>query len=510
MADFLEKQIRLSDPVATTGDQLYLICSQNGLFPDSWSRGHVPHEHGGVWAHPIKLLDGIWFAIQNRTTGVTGWLMEADTCRVYPTHTEFDYRIDALQITRRDFVPDEVPGLVVTITITTPAGFADELEVVAVVRSDLRPAWLGETVGLVDGVDVATVVDGTAYVTIRDLANPWAIIVGGSPSARTVKIGADAGLFHATMGQGTTVRLALPCHGASPNTIRAKLLIAAAIEDEATALDHYAELRINYGPLWHAKQERYRQINRQSMLTTTHEQLDAAFHWSKIGCQWLARATSSHGLAAGAGLPNYPWWFGIDTEYAVPPMLQAGFFDLTKATLRLLKDQSLAHNPDEPGRVIHELSTTGVVYNPGNLVETPAFTRAVHQTWLWTGDQAFLAEMYPFCKQGLLDYTLGKCDPDGDLCPSGRSIIETLEMHADFECIDVACYTWEALGCLAELAQAVGDETVIPAAHSKSSEAGLNAFRRNGGCQPEGLFADVRATAQEVQEALRRIDSLAS
>ena len=25
----------------------------------------------------------------------------------------------------------------------------------------------------------------------------------------------------------------------------------------------------------------------------------------------------------GAGLPEYPWWFGIDTEYAVLPMLQA-------------------------------------------------------------------------------------------------------------------------------------------------------------------------------------------
>lgn len=207
MADFLEKQIRLADPVATTGDHLYIICSQNGLFPDSWSRSHVPHEHWGVWAHPIKLLDGFWLAIHNRTTGVTGWLMEADSCRVYPTHTEFDYRIDALQITRRDFVPDDLPGVVVTITITTPAGFVDEVEVVAVVRSDLRPAWLGEEAGLVDGADVATTVDGATYVKIRDVANPWSLIVGGSTAAWTVETGADAGLFHATLGQGATVRL---------------------------------------------------------------------------------------------------------------------------------------------------------------------------------------------------------------------------------------------------------------------------------------------------------------
>lgn len=509
MAEFLEKQLRLADPVATTGDQLYIICSQNGLFPDSWSRGHVPHEHWGVWAHPIKLLDGCWFAIHNRTTGITGWLMEADGCRVYPTHTEFDYRIDALQITRRDFVPDEVLGLAMTIMVTVPPDFSEELELVALVRSDLRPAWLGETVGMVDGLDVATTVAGAAYVTIQDSANPWQLIVGGSVRPRTVATGADAGLFHATHGQGTTVRLTFPFHLASANTLGAKLLVAASTTGAAEALEQYAALRTDYGALWETKQARYARITATSNLTTPNEVLDAAFHWSKIGCQWLARATATHGLVAGAGLPNYPWWFGIDTAYAVPAMLQAGFFDLTKATLRLLKDVSTTHNANEPGRVIHELSTTGVVYNPGNLVETPTFTRAVHQTWLWTGDQAFLAEMYPFCKQGLLDYTLGQCDPDGDLCPSGRSVIETLEMHADFECIDVATYTWEALGCLAELAQASGDDDVIPGLTAMRA-ALAERIRSEWWLPAEGLFADVRATVQKVTAALHRLDTLKS
>lgn len=504
MADFLEKQIRLADPVATAGDHLYLICSQNGLFPDSWSRSHVPHEHWGVWAHPIKVLDGFWLGIHHRTTGVIGWLMEADRCRVYPTHTEFDYRIDQMQVTRRDFVPDAVPGLVVTVTVTMPDDSHEELELVAIVRSDVRPAWLGEAVGMVDGSDVATAVAGATYVRIQDSGNPWSVIVGGSAPAHAVATGADAGLFHATQGQGTTVRLALPFHGVSLNTVRVRLLIAASTKDQATALDHYGELRMNYAALWHAKLERYGRLAAQSKLTTALPALNAAFHWSKIGCQWLARATATHGLAAGAGLPNYPWWFGIDTEYAVPPLLQGGFFALTQATLRLLKDVSSAHNMAELGRVIHELSTTGVVYNPGNLVETPAFTRAVYQTWRWTGDQAFLAEMYPFCKAGLLDYTLGTCDPDGDLCPSGRSIIETLEMHAGFECIDVACYTWEALGYLAELATAVGDTAVIPQLTAQRATLGER-IRTEWWLPDEGLFADVRATVSEVQVALQQI-----
>jgi len=508
MADFLEKQIRLADPVATAGDHLYLICSQNGLFADSWSRSHVPHEHGGVWAHPIKVLDGFWLGIHNRTTGVTGWLLEADRCRVYPTHSEFDYRIDQLQVTRRDFVPDAVPGLIVTVTVTMPANDQEELELVAIVRSDLRPAWLGEEVGMVDGPDHATVVEGATYVRIHDRHNPWTVIVGGSAPAHTVATDVDANLFPATQGQGTTVHLRLPFHGVSLNTVRVRLLIAASSQDHATALDHYSELRMNYAALWHAKVERYERLAAHSKLTTAHPTLDAAFHWTKIGCQWLARATKTHGLAAGAGLPNYPWWFGIDTEYAVPALLQGGFFALTKATLRLLKEVSSTHNVAEPGRVIHELSTTGVVYNPGNLVETPAFTRAVYQTWRWTGDHAFLAEMYPFCKAGLLDYTLGTCDPDGDLCPAGRSIIETLEMHAGFECIDVACYTWEALGYLAELAHVMEDTAIVPQLTAQRARLGER-IRAEWWLPGEGLFADVRATVAEVQAALRQIDQRA-
>jgi glycogen debranching enzyme len=189
-------------------------------------------------------------------------------------------------------------------------------------------------------------------------------------------------------------------------------------------------------------------------------------------------------------------------------MLQAGLFELSKASLRLLKQVSLTTNPNEPGRVIHELATTGVVYNAGNLVETPLFTRAVHQTWLWTGDDAFLREMYPFCKQGLLDYTLGQCDPDGDLCPSGRSIIETLEMHAGFECLDVATYTWEALGRLAEMAQAVADGDLIPELHAKAQILGQRLLSE-WWLADEALFADVRASVSEVRQRLQTLDALA-
>ena len=81
----ISKSHQLSDPVATTGDRVYVISTQNGLFPDFTSLDHSTHEMWGVWNHPIKLLDGYWFALRNRKSGSLLWLSEATSCTVAPT-----------------------------------------------------------------------------------------------------------------------------------------------------------------------------------------------------------------------------------------------------------------------------------------------------------------------------------------------------------------------------------------------------------------------------------------
>ncbi len=151
------------------------------------------------------------------------------------------------------------------------------------------------------------------------------------------------------------------------------------------------------------------------------------------------------------------------------------------------------------------MSTTGVIFNEGNLVETPAFTRAVHDYFLWTGDIDFVREMIDFCRRGLLDYTLGMCDTDGDLCASGRSIIETLEMHAGFETIDVAAYTHDALVRLQDMAAALGDMGNLTRLEDLS---GLLAkrIREEWWLDDEGLFADVRANVNHVEQVLENLE----
>src|SRR3954464_9930931 len=46
---------------AAAGDRAYVIGMLDGSFPPIGTRIHG--EMGGVWAHPIKLLTGYWFAL---------------------------------------------------------------------------------------------------------------------------------------------------------------------------------------------------------------------------------------------------------------------------------------------------------------------------------------------------------------------------------------------------------------------------------------------------------------
>lgn len=502
---FIQKESRLADPVATTGERVYAICSQNGLFPDPWARDHVAHEMWGVWNHPIKLLDGFELAIRNVESGVLTWLREADACRVYGCCTEFDYRVGPLRVTRRDWSPDDVEGMYVDLFVEAPTFFVEPLELLMLAHSDLRPAWLGAEAGMVDDEDRLDVDVELRAALFGDARNPWAVVVGSNVAVTEVAPVSRHARLTAHVGNGATALLNWPL---APGVDTATtIVIAGSAASAAAARQTFVQMQQNHHMLWTAKVEKYRKIGETAQLHSPDPHVDAAFYWTALNCQMLARVTSEFGPAVGAGLPNYPWWFGVDTAYAILPMVQSGQFELAKATLQLLKAVSECHNIDEPGRVIHEMSTTGVVFNAGNLVETPAFVRAVHDVWRWSGDTVFLREMYSFCKAGLLDYTLGQCDSDGDGYPAGRSIIETLEMHAGFECVDVAAYTWDALNRLADMAQAVGDVELIATLKAQSARL-LDGLRSDWWLGEEGLFADVRASVTEVQTALSAIAEL--
>jgi glycogen debranching enzyme len=517
------KKHNLHDPIAACGDRVYSISSQNGLFPDSWG-GHVPGEMTGVWNHPIKLLDGFWFGVGEGADAPPRWLSEASECRAHLGYNEFDYRVGPLQITRRDCVPDGVEGMVVTLTIRTTEAHPGPISLYALFRSDLRAAWLGEEAGMVDGKDSTTIRDGLC--TFTDAANPWTCIVGADHAPTEVASGTDLWAVNRTQGNGISALLTYSLSfdaslrpqpiPAGEGGLQIHFFVAGSAASQAEATSTYWKLYHEHAQLIAAKIASYEQIMKTSQLLTPDVRLNNAASWSKIITQMFAREVPQCGRGVGAGMPEYPWWFGIDTEYAVLPMLQSGQFELVRDTLRLLKRHSEAQNPDEPGRVLHEMSSVGIVFNKGNTVEVPVFIRAVHQYFLWTGDRDFLREMYDFCKRGLMEYALGTHDSDSDLCPSGRSIIETVEMHAGFEVIDVAAYTCEALTRLADMTRSLSSSDAKGTGGEEEAKryedlAGRLAkrIREEWWLEGEGLFADVRASKNDVVGVLNDLEQKA-
>src|SRR2546423_14860157 len=53
-------------PYVTAGDRTYFIGTPDGNFPDMGE--HVPGGIGGLWLHPIKLLDCFWATVTDMAT----------------------------------------------------------------------------------------------------------------------------------------------------------------------------------------------------------------------------------------------------------------------------------------------------------------------------------------------------------------------------------------------------------------------------------------------------------
>ena len=95
------------------GTRAYAIGFQDGRFyANGW---HTTGEMGGVWTPPLKLLDGLWFGLDDQWVGPatkfsSGW-----------GYTRFDLPQTAgLDVERTDFVPDGRRGALFGLKITNP------------------------------------------------------------------------------------------------------------------------------------------------------------------------------------------------------------------------------------------------------------------------------------------------------------------------------------------------------------------------------------------------------
>ncbi len=441
-------------PYVTAGNRSYIIGNQNGHFPDMGN--HVKGEMGGLWIHPIKIMDGFWLNISDSASGQGTWLADAAEFINYPHGNELRYpdRLDGVSISRFQFCPDDREGIVVEYRFSNRTAQAKTLDLQFAAKTDLSPVWFSNEIGIFDFPDIAQWDENNKVFTAKDSVHAWHAVWGTSLPALSTRLGESVALPEETSGGGVP---ASSSHTLSINphaTTSIRFVFAGSTQSLEEARVTYQCLQDNHDSLLQQKKAHYRSLLETAKVTIPDTALQQVYDWVKINTEWLVRTVPGIGTGLTAGYMEYPWWFGCDNSYALQAVLATGNAELAKNTLRLLLKKSEEVNGN--GRIVHEISTNGAVSNKGNTQETAHFIMCVARVYEYTGDEDFVREMYPYILQGI-NWLLTDMDQNKNRFPEGYGIMEVYGLNA--ELIDVSVYTQQALEAGAMLASVMGETT---------------------------------------------------
>jgi glycogen debranching enzyme len=518
------------------GDRAYVIGSEDGRFPPmGW---HIRGEMGGVWAHPIKLLDGYWFSVDG------AWLPAASRFTSGAGYVKMDFpRTGGFDVTRTEFSPDGSPVTLVGLTVSNPGSGSRAFKLTMDARSEVMAAypwgWTTPSAKEFNGKDESSFDSRSRTLTFKEAGKPWYAAVGASMRPARGSTGdqfwgpvpeADrAGYLENGNGTGGELEWNLTLDGNRETTLWIAVAGSHASQSEArTAMT--TALKDPSGAL--SRKVAARQaILSQTAVNLPDATLQQAFDWGKLNMADLTRTVTDARIrdvdegraypdpvatmnltGIGAGYPDYPWYFGTDGAYTAYPLVASGQWDTAMNHLRSIRDVSRATN-GSTGKVVHEVVTDGSVYwgmndDPGNTNETAEFASAVDLLWRWSGDNGFRDEMYGFVSDGMRYITSasgcptsnpaaeGTCDDDGDGWPEGYGMVERTGMGE--EKLDNTAYTWQALRALQRMAESKGDTATATWADAKA-DAMEARFDAAWWMKNEDLYADSLEDPGDVQ-----------
>lgn len=493
----------LPSPYVTPGDRAYLVGHQDGTFPPlGW---HITGEMGGLWAHPVKLLDGFSASLESSQEKLC--LSQADSFINYPFANAHIYNNPYnTKVTRVQFSPDQYPALVVEYTFENLLDESQEYLFEFNAITDLRPTWLGERTEMIDAPDRISWNEDNGVLVASDSLNPWHVIIGSPDKELRYDLNPGTctdGLDENSADGSLTWIIDLPAQGSKTITI----VIAGGVGGLDSDMEIFSSVMGNYRSQFDQKQEKYASLERSSRLVLPDDpRLEQTFRWIKYNTDWLVQEVPGVGRGITAGIPDYPWWFGADSEYALQGAMMVGQESTVYETIDLLFQISEEANGN--GRVVHEVSSNGAVFNPGNINETPQFASLIWRIFQWNGDREFLEKYYPFLQKGMV-WLMEETDLDGNLLPDGFGM---MEIHGlDSEMIDVAAYTQKAFDDLAKMSEILGKTTEAQEYRDKATQL-ANIIETDYWVEDFDSYADFIGTARQadhlIEDAIRRADSL--
>jgi hypothetical protein len=422
----------------TASPKVYAIGNQQGQFPNAgW---HIPGEMGGVWMHPIKLIDGYEFTVNGKSLG------KASGMTTYPFAQQFRYTIDKIGVVRTDFAVDSLPVLVSELYFTNNTSKTITIDLGVIVRSNLMPTWLSDRMGIVDGKDTLLSYS-KERILMRDTQNDWfaGVQLSGIDNmvlSSTDKVG-NKRIFN-TDGKVTI-------SGQSSATVR--LFISGSLLSIGEVTTNLSMVRDHLSSIFKEKAERYANIKNTAKVDIPDKHLQQAYEWGKYSTDWLVRDVQGLGRGLSAGLPDYPWFFSNDQSSTFNAIVGTCDPSLIKESLYMLLRHSMIRSFGV-GNIIHEMSTNGQIYNTDRKDECQDFIHAVWNLYKWTGDSLLLHDMYPEGMK-IYDYLMAH-DSNHNLFVEGSGGVEIEGLDA--EMFDVACNTAEFFKDMKEMSLEKGEK----------------------------------------------------
>ena len=490
----------IDSPFLSAGKKLYVVGHQNGKFPDlGW---HIEGEMGGVWLHPIKLLDGYHAEIKSKDN--LECLTDADQFYNYPVGSEqlFNVKNVGLKVSQFHFVPENENGLIIAYQLENTLKKETQFQFTFNAAIDLRPVWLSDSLNFEDGQDEGEWNRRNEVYLAKDNKNNWFTAFGGkdfkpSDSENSCKTQRKGKGFEQALSK--TVKL----KGNETEIIY--VVIGGSNESEKSAIKTYQNLAKNPKELLDQKIAKYQTIEQSTNLKTKDKDFNQMFRWLKYNSEWLMQEVPEIGTGLTAGSPDYPWWFGTDNGYAVQGLLASGMHDQALQTIDLVIKLSKKAN-GSTGQIMHEASTNGVIFNPGNLNTTPKFVSMLWKAFAWTGDKKLL-NYYELVKKSV-EWVEAQ-DQDGNGYPDGAGM---MEIHGlDSEMIDVVAYQYEMYLAAANFAKVQNDKVLVDEYLVKAKNLKMK-INSEWWVDESNSYADFRsdklAALKLMEEAIIRADTI--
>ena len=496
------------------GTQAYVVGVEDGTFPPiGW---HTTGQMGGVFAPPVKLLDGLWFGLSG------SWLDSATTYTTGPGFVRMTFPVtDGVQPTLTEFAPDGLSAVLFGLTLVPVKGSAATVAVTADAHSEVSATYpWGSTTPTWDQFNNQNTVSASqGVIQFNQEKTPWYAEVGSATAPTSTATGSgdwgptsasDQATF-GTKGEGgqLTWNLAVPAAGRT-----LWLGVSGSQNGSASASQALQEALANPSGLLQSKITERDGVAAQTSLQVPDSSVQQALLWSKLNLADLNRTISNAAIrdvkagtaypaplatvpqlsAIDAAYPDYAEFFGTDGAYSTYGLAVSGQWQTAANWLNAMRTVSEIENGGT-GKVVHEVTSTGAVYfgdnsDPGDINETAQFAIAADLTWRWSGDNAVLAGNYKFIAAGE-HYLASLATGPGHLWPVGDGIVENPSLGG--EALDVASETIQALGALHDMAVAMND-TSTAAWAAQRENAMLKAFGQ-WWIKSQNLYADSMCAA---------------